>query len=166
MMASDSVVSISDQRDFRPPLGRSQRKRVAAVRRLAPSLRRCLAAAILIVLPVAAQSPGTPLNPAGQGQSASRFPNQSPPTSANQTLDQKRISLLNKLRQRSMVDDATKLLVLARQLNAEPSNMSDAERMHKAAEIEKLAKSVKEKMSYAVGENPTSPNFSTVFQFQ
>jgi hypothetical protein len=81
--------------------------------------------------------------------------------SANQTLDQKRISLLNKLRQRSMIDDATKLLFLARQLNAAPSSMSDAERMHKAAEIEKLAKSVKEKMSYAVGGNPVAPDFST-----
>jgi hypothetical protein len=82
--------------------------------------------------------------------------------SANQTLDQKRISVLNKLRQRSMVDDAAKLLFLARQLNAEASNLSDSERMHKAAEIEKLAKSVKEKMSYAVGDNPVAPSFSTV----
>jgi hypothetical protein len=121
----------------------------------------CLAAAILVGFQVAAQSPGTPLNPAGQGHSASHFPSDSPPLSPNQTLDQKRISLLNKLRQRSMVDDATKLLFLARQLNADPSNMSDAERMHKAAEIEKLAKSVKEKMSYAVGDNPVAPNFTT-----
>jgi hypothetical protein len=163
MKASDSGMSDSAQRDLPPLPGRTP-ERVAA-RRLAPSLRRCLAAAILIVLPVAAQSPGPPLNPAGQGQPISRLPNQAPPLSSNQTLDQKRISLLNKLRQRAMVDDAAKLLILARQLNAESSNLSDAERMHKAAEIEKLAKSVKDKMSYAVGDNPLAPpGFSTVFE--
>lgn len=159
-MTSDSAVSISDQRDFPPSLGR-KRMSVVAMRRHAPVLLRCLAAAVLIGLPVAAQSPGTPLNPGSQGHSAPHFPSDSPPMSSNQTLDQKRIGLLNKLRQRSMVDDAAKLLFLARQLNADPSNMSDAERMHKAAEIERLAKSVKEKMSYAVGDNPVAPGFTT-----
>lgn len=160
MMSSDSTVSISDQRDL-PPLPGRTRRRVAA-RPLAPCLLRCLAAASLIVLPLRAQSPGTPVNPGGQTRANSHLPTDSPPMSANQTLDQKRISVLNKLRQRSMVDDAAKLLFLARQLNAEASNLSDSERMHKAAEIEKLAKSVKEKMSYAVGDNPVAPSFSTV----
>jgi hypothetical protein len=159
MKASDSTVSVPDQRDF-PPLRGLTRQRVAA-RPLTPCLLRCLAAAILIVLPLRAQSPGTPLNPGGQGRATSHLPTDAPSLSANQTLDQKRISVLNKLRQRSMVDDATKLLFLARQLNAEASNLSDSDRMHKAAEIEKLAKSVKEKMSYAVGDNPVAPNFST-----
>jgi hypothetical protein len=151
MKTSDSGILASDRRHFQPLPGRK------AERLAAPRLRRCLAAAILIVLPVAAQSPGTPLNPGSQGHSTSRLPSESSPISPNQTLDQKRISLLNNLRQRSMVDDATKLLFLARQLNAESANMSDAERVHKAAEIEKLAKSVKEKMSYAVGDNPVAP---------
>ena len=163
MKARDLAVSISDQRHFPPPPARW--RSLAAMRPPALSLPRCLAAAILIVLPAAAQSPGTPLNPGSQGHSTSHFPSQAPPISPNATLDQKRISLLNKLRQRSIVDDATKLLFLARQLNAESSNLSEAERMRKAAEIEKLAKSVKEKMSYAVGDNPAAPTYSTVFQF-
>ncbi len=78
-------------------------------------------------------------------------------------MDQKRIAVLNRLRQKAIVDDTTKLLRLAKELNADSVNMSSAERIHKAAEIEKLAKSVKEKMSYAIGDNPTAPGYISVF---
>jgi len=78
-------------------------------------------------------------------------------------MDQKRIAVLNRLRQRSIVDDTTRLLLLAKELNADSASMSSAERVHKAGEIEKLAKSVKEKMSYAVGDNPTVPGYVNLF---
>jgi hypothetical protein len=74
-------------------------------------------------------------------------------------MDAKRIGVLNRMRQKSIVDDTTKLLILARQLNADSATLSDSERMHKAAEIEKLAKSVKDKMSYAIGDNPVAPSY-------
>ena len=74
----------------------------------------------------------------------------------------KRIKALNQLRHRALVDDAAKLLVLAKQLNDESASLSPMERVHKAAEIEKLAKSVKDKMSYAVGNESRPPVYSVV----
>ena len=142
----------------------SRRKTEAACRRLALRSRRAILALVLAGLPISAQSPGTPVTHlAQQSQTSPHFPVQQPTANENSTLDEKRIRLLNRMRQKSMVDDAAKLLILARQLNAEASTMPDAERMHKAAEIEKLAKSVKEKMSYAVGGNPLTPSNTSVF---
>ena len=73
----------------------------------------------------------------------------------------KRVVQLNDLRQKSLVSDAEKLLRLAQELNddasAEDAKMSQAERLHKAAEIQKLAKDVKEKMTYAIGAPDASP---------
>jgi hypothetical protein len=74
----------------------------------------------------------------------------------------KRMKALNQLRHKAMVDDAAKLLLLARQLNDDAGNLTQSERVHKAAEIEKLAKSVKDKMSYTVGDSPAPPIYSTV----
>ena len=62
---------------------------------------------------------------------------------------------LNIARQKAMVSDAAKLLALARELNddltAKKGGLSAAEQMKKIAEIERLAHSVKEKMSYVEG---------------
>ena len=74
--------------------------------------------------------------------------------------EQKRIKLLNAERQRSLVSDAEKLLKLAKELNSEV-NQSDTEtlngeQLHKVEAIAKLAKNVKEKMSYSVGGFPAS----------
>lgn len=70
-------------------------------------------------------------------------------------MEARRIATLNLIRQKSMVSDADKLLQLARELNddavAGGTKMSATERMRKAAEIEKLAKNVKDKMTYAIG---------------
>jgi ribosomal protein S7 len=67
--------------------------------------------------------------------------------------DARRLNLLNEMRQKSMKDDAAKLLRLAQELNAAISKngpaLSPEERLHRIAEIEKLAKQVKSKMSYA-----------------
>jgi hypothetical protein len=78
--------------------------------------------------------------------------------------DQRRLTQLNAIRQKSIRDDAAKLLRLAQELNASISNsgptLSPEERMHRAAEIEKLAKQVKTKMSYV--NSPVPDKFNDV----
>ena len=66
--------------------------------------------------------------------------------------------MLNADRQKSLVSDAEKLLKLAKELNNEV-NQNDTgamsgEQLHKVEEIGKLAKNVKDKMSYSVGGLP------------
>jgi hypothetical protein len=67
---------------------------------------------------------------------------------------EKRLRALNALRQKSLVEDTNKLLKLAAELNAEVSSAHPDEltldQIHKLAEIEKLAHSVKEKMATSV----------------
>ncbi len=69
---------------------------------------------------------------------------------------QRRLRALNMERQKEMVADAGKLLRLARELNSEvAAQKSDAltsDQLHKVAEIEKLARSVKERMTSGVGQ--------------
>ena len=68
---------------------------------------------------------------------------------------ERRMRALNIERQKEMVSDTNKLLKLARELNAEVAGQkSDAltpDQLHKIAEIEKLARNVKERMTSAVG---------------
>src|SRR6266567_197237 len=125
-----------------------------ADRGLASILVRCAAVVLLIiVIPISAQSPGIPVfQPNDQGQSSQRRPLQPPVYNAPAPWEARRITALNVMRHKAMVSDTDKLLLLAKELNADAENMSPIERVHKAAEIEKLAKSVKEKMSYAVGD--------------
>jgi hypothetical protein len=70
---------------------------------------------------------------------------------------ERRLRALNMERQKEMVSDTNKLLKLARELNQEvASQKSDAltpDQLHKIAEIEKLARNVKERMSTGVGES-------------
>jgi hypothetical protein len=70
----------------------------------------------------------------------------------------KRLRALNADRQKSMVSDADKLLKLARQLDAEVASNSKDEmtpsELHKVAEIEKLARSVKSKMALSFSSGP------------
>jgi hypothetical protein len=67
----------------------------------------------------------------------------------------RRLRALNEMRQKSLISDTDKLLKLANELNAEVSNENfeslTPEQLHKLATIEKLARSVKEKMSTPVG---------------
>jgi hypothetical protein len=90
-------------------------------------------------------------NPRGQG----RFGETTDP---DFIFADKRVNALNTDRQKSMVSDADKLVKLARQLDAEiASNTTDdltAEELHKVAEIEKLARSVKAKMAQSFGPGP------------
>lgn len=65
---------------------------------------------------------------------------------------------MNDERHKALVSDTEKLLKLARQLDAEiasnPTDKMTPEEIHKAAEIEKLAKSVKEKMAQSFTGGP------------
>ena len=118
--------------------------------------RRFLALAMLLVLTAAAQVPVVPYEPRG-----GRFgdPQQDSDMGMAGRIEAKRIIQLNQLRQKSMVSDAEKLLRLAEELNndANTAALSPGDRMRKAAEIERLAKEVKDKMTYAIG-TPSDPS--------
>lgn len=70
----------------------------------------------------------------------------------------KQLRALNEERQRALVSDTARLLTLARELNGEVGAVSPdsltAAQLRKVNEIEKLARSVKEKMSYAITGGP------------
>ncbi len=73
---------------------------------------QCLIAGLFLALPISAQSPGFPIDPTqGPVQPGQRYPHQQ---TSNQSLPpamaENRIKLLNRLRQKSIVDDTTKLL--------------------------------------------------------
>jgi len=77
-------------------------------------------------------------------------------TQEGRILIAKRIKALNTMRQQALVSDTAKLLKLAQELDtADGTKMSTAERMKKLALIEKLAKRVREKMSYAQWFTPS-----------
>lgn len=73
------------------------------------------------------------------------------------TMMERRLTALNIERQKQMVSDTNKLLKLARELNDEVAENSSAtltsDQLHKIAEIEKLARSVKEKMADGTGQS-------------
>ena len=68
---------------------------------------------------------------------------------------ERRLNALNNERQKQLVSDTNKLLKLARELNDAVAmnayNTLNPDQVHKLAQIEKLARSVKEAMSEAVG---------------
>lgn len=114
-----------------------------------------VAVIVLIVLAVSA--------PAGQEQFPTRpgqrtmnpndpFGDQDPLFAAKQ------MRALNADRQKSMIADTNKLVALARELNTEMASDDGDEpsamQLRKAAEIEKLAHNVKQKMSYSIGNGP------------
>ncbi len=70
----------------------------------------------------------------------------------------KRAQALNADRQKSMVADTNKLVMLARQLDAEiasnPTDRLTSEELRKVGEIEKLARSVKAKMAQSFAGGP------------
>jgi hypothetical protein len=80
----------------------------------------------------------------------------------NPEMQAKRIKAINQIRHKEMVDESAKLLQLAKELNDESESLSPAERVHKAGEIEKLAKSVKDRMSYAVSNETRPPVYTVV----
>jgi hypothetical protein len=89
------------------------------------------------------------------GMTASPFDDMDP------TMLEKHLAALNVERQKEMVSDTNKLLKLARELNEEVAASRATEftpdQMKKIAEIEKLAKSVRERMTSAVGPQQPTP---------
>jgi len=73
-------------------------------------------------------------------------------------MQERRFRALNIERQRRMVADANKLFALAKELNDEVASTNTGsftlDQLHKIAEIEKLARSVKERMAVGVGDSP------------
>jgi len=85
----------------------------------------------------------------------------------NQIQNERLLRTLNADRQKAMVSDANKLLRLANELSAEVGRTNPEEftpsQLHKLAEIEKLAHSVKDKMSTSVRGTPAfQPPFQPV----
>jgi hypothetical protein len=115
----------------------------------------------VVALPVAVQSASAP-QPTEVGMQA---PSNVDPFGDNDAdpnrmlWREKQLRALNAERQKSMVSDTGKLLKLVHQLDSEISSANpgslNADQLHMLAEIERLARSVKEKMSTSVrGTNP------------
>ena len=123
-----------------------------------PPSRRSLIAALTLGLTLGISVPCGGQNPMQQQQvpgMANPRTTQSSPTfgtePADPVVEEKRLRLLNIERQKAMVADAAKLLNFARSLQAEvASGQLTLQELHKLNEIEKLAHSVKEKMSTSV----------------
>lgn len=121
--------------------------------------RQVLGLVLLLAMPGTAQN-------SSQG-SQHEFPGQLSRSGARSTMpfdetnefeEEKRLRLLNEDRQKSMVSDTGKLLKLANELDGEIARANAASltpaQLHKVAEIEKLARSIKEKMSTSVRSTP------------
>ncbi len=136
-------------------------KRLRTVPGLLEELALGLSLALALTSPPAvfSQSQGPP---PGVGQSAMRpgFPSQQgldpiAPADYDPVMMERRLRALNMERQKEMVSDTNKLLKLARELNAEvAANKSGAltpDQLRKIAEIEKLARNVRERMITGIG---------------
>ena len=130
------------------------RRQAGRARRL--GLRSVLGLALLLGLPVAGQSPYLQM-PSNNGRPGQNLPDDVFGQDKNSP-DQKRIRLLNAERQKALISDTEKLLKLAKELNdelaASDAGATSDEQLRKVAEIGKLAKSVKDKMSYTPGGYP------------
>jgi hypothetical protein len=125
-----------------------------------PLLRRSAGVAVVVLaLALLGWGQYVPLGSTGaaQGQLARQAPVGEGPMS-DLAWNAKRLRALNADRQKSMVSDAERLLKLARQLDAEVASNPGGEltpsELHKVAEIEKLAHSVKSKMVLSFSSGP------------
>ncbi len=109
----------------------------------------------------------------GDGQQASSLPQSNDPRIKVRSTDasgqfgevdpvvlRKRMNMLNAQRQKELVSDTVKLLRLAREFNAEvgdgDASKLNGEQLKRLAEIGKLAKSVREKMTFSLGGSSPS----------
>jgi hypothetical protein len=80
---------------------------------------------------------------------------------ADPTMTERRIRALNNERQKQLVSDTDKLLKLARELNEEVAKTNadslTPDELHKIADIEKLARSVRQRMTEGVGQPQIIP---------
>ena len=112
------------------------------------------------------QSPGGSGGGQGQGQGNMHpYSTQSNLSSLSSddvdpTMAERRIRALNNERQKQLVADTDKLLKLARELNDEVAKENTGtlslDELHKIADIEKLARSVRQRMTESVGEPQTT----------
>jgi hypothetical protein len=125
-------------------------------RRAGQFLRAGLKLAILLTLACCPASRSQSVPGSGMGQQPMHQPSlgrddTSPSDEYETVMAEKRLRALNIERQKQMVADADKLLKLAKELNDEvaASNAGTLtpEQLHKITEIEKLARSVKERMT-------------------
>jgi hypothetical protein len=83
-------------------------------------------------------------------------------------MTERRVRALNMVRQKLLVQDTNKLFRLAKELNQEVAATNPSawtpDQLHKIAEIEKLAHSVRERMAMGVGE-PSPSLFSPTVAF-
>ena len=122
-----------------------------------------LACAILCGLPASAQSPGGSNGGQNQGMGGMHpHPDLSPlsPDDADPAMVERRIRALNIQRQKQIVADTDKLLKLARELNEEVAKANTGtltpDELHKIADIEKLARNVRQRMTEGVGGSQTN----------
>lgn len=123
-------------------------------RRYSHAARRAFWLAVALVLPSGAQNVPPPHivlpQPIGQ-RAGDSLEGVGPGDPAEQ---EERLRALNGERQKSLISDTNKLLKLATQFEMEikgaDSSSLTPPQMHQLAEIEKLARNVKEKMSYSV----------------
>lgn len=95
------------------------------------------------------------------GRNGQNFPDSTSPFGHDSNSpEKKRVQMLNAERQRTLVSDSEKLVRLAKELNDEVAGNGSAamtsQQLRKVEEIGKLAKSVKEKMSYSVSGFPSA----------
>jgi len=129
---------------------------ICRVRRLGrPAARPALWLLLLLVLPVGAQYVPLPPQHSMPGQLDRLAPSPGEAFEPGGSAEEERIlRMANAERQKSLVNDANKLLKLARELDSEvgagQAGALTAAQLRKVAEIEKLAHNVKEKMSTSV----------------
>jgi hypothetical protein len=132
-------------------------------------LRLCFGAAIVVAiacgLAARSQQSGSGSNGnSGQGtmhEQRQNVDSMSPFDDSDDALLQRHLVALNAERQKQMVSDTNKLLKLAKEVNeqvaADHASAFTPDQMRKIAEIEKLAKSVRERMTSAVGPQQPTP---------
>jgi hypothetical protein len=125
-----------------------------------------LVCVLLCALPGRSQSSGGSGGGQGQGQGNMHpYPQHedvSPlsPDDGDPSMFERRIRALNVERQKQIVSDTDKLLKLARELNDEVAKANTGtltmDELHKIADIEKLARNVRQRMTESVGEPQTN----------
>ena len=133
-----------------------RRDRQKAVKRRVVIAPAAAVVTLVLALPLLAQFPPFPSGRGDRNGQHSPDGNLGGDQGPNSP-EKKRIQMLNADRQKALVSDAQKLLKLAKELNEEVAQSETGTmtggQLHKVEEIGKLAKSVKEKMSYGVGDS-------------
>jgi hypothetical protein len=131
--------------------------------RLCAMLGLAILLALVCELPGRSQSSGGSNSGQGQGQGNMHSPYSPRQDLSTLSLDdadpamvERRIRALNIQRQKQMISDSDKLLKLARELNEEVAKENTGtltlDELHKIAEIEKLARNVRQRMTEGAGE--------------